>query len=104
MQIIDDWSFVTIGRALRSKVLWWCVRGCCHSGSIMDLPYEITVTPELAAQGGGLVVVVEEEEEEGRVETQILAAVPTCCRVDLVRRVGRGSSSRGNACEHLRGV
>ena len=58
--ILDDWIYENLVKPLPKGVHLFSVTDCCHSGSCMDLPYEIKVTPELAAQ----FVMLEEEEIE----------------------------------------
>lgn len=39
--ITDDWVFANLSSILPKDVILWCFTDCCHSGTIMDLQYNL---------------------------------------------------------------
>lgn len=89
-QLRDDDIFSTLVAPLKSGVVMTCVMDCCHSGTVLDLPYQfiadgehegMSVQPNFDfAKLQALFSQFQKMQEAGKIDPKVVAAaVQSCC-------------------------
>lgn len=76
-QIIDDDLFAELVRPLSKGVLMTCLFDCCHSGTVLDLPYIFT------ADGDPNVGM--KRDENLNFDALFMAGVACCCIFEILQ-------------------
>lgn len=74
-QIVDDDLFRDLVKPMSKGVLMTCLMDCCHSGTVLDLPYRFTADGDVTA---GM-----QRVENFDFDTLLFAAFICCCLPDL---------------------